>query len=245
MQRKIEEVVLAEKARAEEDADSDQVAKQMENIKKLVKKEARYKAELDQTPRNRPEFPMRFAAKPFVHYGYTAKLAALKKREVNERVKENDNKMKMYIALLQKEKRSKKPTIQTIENQRRSPARILMEETQKSIDISEDINKINIETRPKLHNIDLDVSSTKNYSSQPIISTVVKKEEELPQIVQAEASTPQKLNMNDSILLQQSLLNEVTALNKSVIEKNNEHVPKQKIISSIRKFDDRCKRIVF
>lgn len=70
---------------------------------------------------SKPEFPTRFCAKPFVHYGNSVKIATIKKKEIDRVVYENDNKMKLYVALLQKKKNSEKPTIEEIKNEMRSP----------------------------------------------------------------------------------------------------------------------------
>jgi len=160
--------------------------------------------------------------------------------------------MKLYIALLQKE-RNKKPTIETIENQRISPTKLFLEDTQKSIDISAEFNKINIDTKAfeKIEpNVDVEVSESNHISSQPLLSTLIHQnnEEALPLLSQPDSpqqTSPLPQKLNDSILMQRSFLQEISLMNKTIIEKNCDHEPKQKIISSIRKFDDRCKIFKF
>lgn len=52
----------------------------------------------------RPEFPVRFVAKPFVHYGNTVKVATMKQKQIKQLIKQNDNRMKQYVAMLESNK---------------------------------------------------------------------------------------------------------------------------------------------
>lgn len=63
-------------------------------------------------------------------------------------------------------------------------------------------------------------------------------EDALPSI-NTKSLVPYK-SVSDSIAMQhQSIIPEMSIINKSILEKNEERVPKYKIITSIRKFDDR------
>jgi hypothetical protein len=210
---------------------------QIEELKQIVKEQARTIRQNGHMLPNRPEFPIRFVAKPFVHYGNTAKVAANKRKEMDEIVKANDNRMKIYIALLQKEKNSEKPTIESINNERRSPKSYNRVESQKSIDISDDISRVNIEARSRLNSQD-----TEFKDKTPIKQTILSQNHEpsclLPSLHYAQDNSPKKCN--DSLLNFQSMLHEMSVMNKTVIDKNSEHASKHHIINSIRKFDDRC-----
>jgi hypothetical protein len=54
--------------------------------------------------------------------------------------------------------------------------------------------------------------------------------------INAENSSPNLSPMNNESLYQS--IPEINPVNCSILAKNNEHMPKQKIIESIRKFDD-------
>mmetsp|Transcript_35088 Transcript_35088/g.34757 ORF Transcript_35088/g.34757 Transcript_35088/m.34757 type:complete len:342 (-) Transcript_35088:34-1059(-) len=234
--RKLQEALLT--GTRISDPDSKVVERQIRQIKSLVKGRKKVHEEDNDYLQNKDQFPRRFTSKPFMHYGFSAKKASQKKKEINDLIKKNDNKMKVYIALLQKQKRSKKPTIGSIENHH-SPHRIFLEDAQKSLDISEDFHKLNIATKPIESSPGVDIRNLNTYSSQPNFETLPNlKKEVADQSLEESTLGPKRLT--DSIIMQQSLMNEVSMINKSIIEKNSEHVPKQKIIGSIRKFDDRC-----
>jgi len=72
----------AEKLKTEKDSDS--VEKQIQQIKNLVKNKGRIPREEGVRSLKGAEFPIRFCAKPFVHYGYSAKIAAQKKKEAKD-----------------------------------------------------------------------------------------------------------------------------------------------------------------
>jgi hypothetical protein len=64
---------------AKESKDQSYLERQIEEIKVLTKQKTTSLKERESVLPNRPEFPTRFCAKPFVHYGNSQKLAAIKK----------------------------------------------------------------------------------------------------------------------------------------------------------------------
>lgn len=211
------------------------VERQIQQIKSLVKTQERLGKNNQHRSPNRQDFPIRFSAKPFVHYGYSARKAANKKKITKEMIKKNDNKMKLYIALLQKEKRSKKPTIESIKKNN-SPHRIFLQEPKGSVDLDGDMTKINIATQPIEKSI-----LTSLRPSQPHLEPLPSYDSPEKESKGPDSPSPSPNGkINESLLQQQSQLLETSVINKSIINKNSEHVPKHKIISSIRKFDDRC-----
>jgi hypothetical protein len=233
--KKLKQDVMHEKEANNQDPSY--AEQQIEELKQIVKDQAKNIRQKGHVLPNRPEFPVRFVAKPFVHYGNTAKVAANKRREMDEIVKANDNKMKIYIALLQKEKNSEKPTIESINNERRSPKTYNHVESQKSIDISDDNNKVSIQVGERLNSGDTEFKY-KTPIKQNIISQNHGPSHLLPSLHYAQDNSPKKCN--DSLLNFQSMLHEMSVMNKTVIDKNSEHASKHHIINSIRKFDDRC-----
>lgn len=167
--RKLQEALLTGKGISE--PDSKVVERQIRQIKSLVRDRKKFHEEEIDSLQNKDQFPRRFTSKPFMHYGFSAKKASLKKKEINDLIKKNDNKMKVYIALLQKQKRSKKPTIGSIENHH-SPHRIFLEDTQKSLDISEDFHKLNIATKPIQLSPGVGIPNLNTYNSQPNFETL-------------------------------------------------------------------------
>lgn len=215
--------------------DPSMVEQQIEELKQLVKRQAKSIREKGQMLPNRPEFPIRFVAKPFVHYGNTAKVAAKKKKDIDDVVKANDNQMKLYIGLLKKDKNQEKPTVGNMNNGLRSSKADLNDETQEYLEISEKMHKINIETRDEQDNDEVE-------HNPPVKSTLLSHEYN-PNHLLPSLQTPLNNSLskfNDSLVNQQNVFQEMSDMNKTIIEKNGEHVPKQAIIGSIRKFDDRC-----
>lgn len=211
------------------------VDQQIEELKQLVKTQAKSIREKGQMLPNRPEFPIRFVAKPFVHYGNTAKVAAKKRKDIDDVVKANDNQMKLYIGLMKKDKDSEKLTIGKINNGLRSSKVELTEEAQEYSGISENMHKINIETRDRLDDDEIEHKT-------PVKSTLLSHEynpNHLIPILQSSLNNSLS-KFNDSVSNQQHIFQEMSDMNKTIFEKNGEHVPKQAIITSIRKFDDRC-----
>lgn len=158
--------------------------------------------------------------------------------------------MRLYVALLQKEKNSEKPTIQSI-NDRMKDYRSILPEVDNQNASQEDLNIINIDTHSDdqnehtaHQNQDLDyeeIHKPNTLKTRTLISTTYMPPEpsdstdNLPLLI---FKDPLRTS---SETLHQTLFPEVSLLNKSILEKNSEHVPKQRIISSIRKFDDRCR----
>ena len=91
-----------------------EIDRKIEELKDFAKSQTRSIVDVASLLPSKPEFPTRFWAKPFVHYGNSVKIAAIKRKEMDRVVYENDNKMRLYVALLQKKKNAIKPTIEEI-----------------------------------------------------------------------------------------------------------------------------------
>jgi hypothetical protein len=260
----IKEAVLSEKSRSS--ADPEHMTKQIEELKELVKEQTKSLRESGGMLPHRPEFPTRFCTKPFVHYGNTVKVATIKKKEIDNVIKANDNRMKIYVALLQKEKNAEKPTLKSMGKELLSPRTRELAEVKHPKEHDQDFGKfttnqyiftsflvrkvkplqmINIDTieeiLPKNRVKYEDTVDIDDYDRRVIVTSPYDSNgpDALPLIVSKNLS-PIK-HGNESTMLHQSTIPEISQFNKTVLEKNSEHVPKQKIIASIRKFDDRCK----
>ena len=111
----------------------------------------------------------------------------------------------------------------------------------RSSSIERDLHQINIETR---ENPNLTSQSDEDSPSKAVVLMSSGHdsltEDILPSII-TKSLVPYK-SASDSLAMQhQSAIPELSSVNKSILDKNEDRVPKYKIITSIRKFDDRGK----
>jgi len=158
-------------------------------------------------------------------------MAAMKRQEVHRIISENDNKMKLYVALLQKKKNFEKPTIQKI-----SGGEIQSSRVKASYDHSEAaVDEWGSSELPKLkssahYNQDINMINidTKNYSWESIDD----EHNEVTVLVSHYGHSSSSPLINSNL---QQVIPEMWANNKKILEKNEEKAPKQKIIACIRK----------
>jgi len=209
----------------QQDLNKGNIEKQIEEIKEIVKQQTETIKDKESMLPNRPDFPTRFSAKPFVHYGNTLKLAAIKKKETEKMINSNNNQMKQYIALLQKQKNTQKPTIEKLSVEMQSPR-------------TRDLETSKIHGNPTLQS----PSKINITTSSPNQSMTSIKPCDAPTCVDTSKLLPAATN---------PVTSELSEANKSILDKNSDYIHKKKIINSIGEwgegshvagfqFDDRC-----
>lgn len=108
-----------------------------------------------------------------------------------------------------------------------------------SSSIEKDLHQINIETRENMNN------EAQDFDDSPVKGVVLMSnahesltDDALPSI-NTKSLVPYNPPSDPLAMQHQTTAPEMSVINKSILEKNEERVPKYKIITSIRKFDDR------